>query len=97
MNPQDAIDLGREAVKACLMVGKPMTHFNVPAADTQISSARVAENSGPFNPSTQLPSFDSEKVPAKLPKLDDPANDSRSPFMLPQHRYSRLPKENIDG
>ena len=157
MNPQDAIDLGREAVKACLMVGgpillaslviglivgiaqamtqvqdqtvsfvpkliclllvlglclpwltdqminyagetlgKPMTHFNAAPA-TQTNSTRVANNSGLFNPPTQLPKFESDSVPAKLPKLDDPANESRSPFMLPQHRYSRLPKENIDG
>ena len=158
MNPQDAIDLGREAVKACLLVGgpvllaslviglivgiaqamtqvqdqtvsfvpklvclllvlglclpwltdqmvnyagetlgKPMTHFNSPVPAIQTGSTRMADNSDFSIPPTQLPNFESNSAPAKLPKLDDPAKEGQSPFKLPQHRYSRLPKENIDG
>lgn len=150
MNPQDAIDLGREAVKACFLVGgpvlmaslviglivgiaqamtqvqdqtvsfvpkllcllvvlglclpwltdqmvdytsetlsKPMTHYNATVAISPASSVRTAENS--------FLQDDSDRRPFELPKFDKPATESKSPFILPHYRYSRLPRENIDG
>lgn len=152
MNPQDAIDLGRESLKACLLVGgpvllaslvigllvgvaqamtqvqdqtvsfvpkllcllvvlglclpwltdhmieyttdtlsKPMTHLHAAVPTFQAGFVRVEESTlrpqeGSHDSATQRP-----------PLLDQPGNEWKSPFSLPHYRYSRLPKENIDG
>lgn len=150
MNPQDAIDLGREAVKACFLVGgpvlmaslvigliigivqamtqvqdqtvsfvpkllcllvvlglclpwltdqmvdytsetlsKPMTHYNATVSVSSAGFVRTAENPFPQN--------DANRPQFELPKLDKTESELKSPFILPHYRYSRLPKENIDG
>lgn len=150
MNPQDAIDLGREAIKACFLVGgpvlmaslviglivgiaqamtqvqdqtvsfvpkllcllvvlglclpwltdqmvdftsetlsKPMTHYNATVPVSSAGFVRTAAN--PF------PQDDADRRSFELPKFEKPEAELKSPFILPHYRYSRLPRENIDG
>ena len=152
MNPQDAIDLGREAVRACFMVGgpiliasliigllvgvvqamtqvqdqtvsfvpkllcllvvlglclpwltdqmvsysketlsQPMTHFHQTGPVSQVGFLRTAERSLFDEKQTDPPAEQKES------QLDESNEQLKSPFILPHYRFSRRPKENLDG
>jgi flagellar biosynthesis protein FliQ len=71
-------------------LSKPMTHFNATVPVSPASFVRTAENSSVPQDESYGPLFN-------LPRVDDPETELKSPFSLPHYRYSRLPKENIDG
>jgi flagellar biosynthetic protein FliQ len=146
MEPQEVIDLSREAIKTCLFVGGPillaslivgmlvgavqamtqvpdqsvsfvpkliclillvgialpwltdrMLDYSREAFSTPISIRSVTTNlsSAPFRRTSNPSPINSEKPKQEVD--NETPEPSKLPFQLPQYRFSRIPKANLEG